>query len=84
LTSKRRGKPSNNNLDPETKHEAIDLLHSRYYDFRPTLAHEKLSEVHEPKLSVESVRQIMIAESLWKPRKGKRQAIQETYLHDQN
>jgi transposase len=75
LISKRRGKPSNNQLQPEIKQQAIDLLHSRYADFGPTLAHEKLSEVHELKLAVETVRQIMIAEELWKPRKVKHKPV---------
>jgi transposase len=77
LISKRRGKPSNNRLKAETKQQAIDLLYSRYHDFGPTLAHEKLTEVHEVTLSVESVRQIMIAEALWKPRKVKRKAVHQ-------
>ena len=77
LISKRRGKPSNNRLKAETKQEATDLLYSRYHDFGPTLAHEKLTEVHDLTLSVESVRQIMIAEELWKPRKVKRTAVHQ-------
>jgi transposase/uncharacterized protein YifE (UPF0438 family) len=80
LISKRRGKPSNNRLKAETKQEAIDLLHSRYHDFGPTLAHEKMTEVHDLTLSVESVRQIMIAEELWKPRKVKRTAVHQMRL----
>ena len=75
LISKRRGMPSNNRLKPEIKRRAIDLLHSRYDDFGPTLAHEKLTEVHKVILSVESVRQIMIAEELWKPRKVRRKSV---------
>ena len=75
LISKRCGKPSNNRLKTEVKQQAVDLLHSRYHDFGPTLAHEKLSEIHKLKLSPESVRQIMIAEGLWKSRKVKRKAV---------
>ncbi len=77
LISKRRGKPSNNRLRPEVRRQAIDLLHSRYHDFGPTLAHEKLTEAHEVILSVESVRQIMILEELWKPRKVRRKAVHQ-------
>jgi len=69
LISKRRGKPSNNQLKPEIKQKAIDLLHSRYQDFGPTLAHEKLCELHGLQLSIESVRKIMIGEEIWQPRK---------------
>jgi len=77
LISKRRGKPSNNRLKPEVKRQAIDLLHARYHDFGPTLAHEKLTEVQGLNLSVESVRQIMIVEELWKPRKVRRKAVHQ-------
>jgi transposase len=72
LISKRRGKPSNNRLKAEIRQQAIALIEKNYRDFGPTLAHEKLTEVHELKLSVESVRQIMIAQEWWKPRKAKR------------
>ena len=77
LISERRGRPSNNQLKPEIKRQAIDLIHKRYPDFGPTLAHEKLTEVHGVKLSVGSVRQIMIAEGLWKPKKTKSAVIHQ-------
>jgi len=71
LVSQRRGKPSNHQIEPGTKQQAIDLIYEHYRDFGPTLAHEKLSEVHGLKLSDESVRKIMIAEGLWKPKRAK-------------
>ena len=80
LISKRRGQPSNHRLKVEVKQAAIDLLHSRYADFSPTLAHEKLVEVHKLKLGKESVRQLMIAEGLWKQRRKKRQAVHQMRL----
>ncbi len=72
LQNKSRGKPSNNRLPAKTRQEAIDLLHSHYADFGPTFAHEKLVEKHRLKLSSGSVRQIMISENLWAPRKVKK------------
>lgn len=72
LVSKRRGSPGNNRLPAEVKKQALDLLKSKYQGFGPTLAHEKLTEIEKVKVSVESVRQWMIVERLWKPRKGKR------------
>ena len=72
LVSKRRGRASNNRMGAETERAAVDLLHSRYADFGPTLACEKLVEKHGLKLSVGSVRKIMIAEELWKPKKARR------------
>jgi hypothetical protein len=39
--------------------------------FRPTLAHEKLTEVHHLGISRESVRRIMIEAGIWKPKRAK-------------
>ena len=71
LVSARRGKPSNNQLDAGVTQRALDLIKEKYDDFGPTLAHEKLTEVHGLKLSRESVRQIMIAERIWSPKRAK-------------
>jgi transposase len=71
LVSRRRGKPSNYQLDPNTVQKAIDLIYEHYQDFGPTLAHEKLIEKHDLRLSRESVRRIMIAEGWWKPKRAK-------------
>jgi transposase len=71
LVSQRRGKPSNNRLDAETQQKAIDLLYEHYRDFGPTLAHEKLTEKHDLRISRESVRGIMIAEGMWKAKRAK-------------
>jgi transposase len=72
LVSKRRGKPSNNRLDAGIVQQTLDLIKAKYEDFGPTLAHEKLTEVHGLQLSRESVRQIMIAEKIWKPKKRRK------------
>ena len=77
LVSQRRGKPSNNRLEPTTIQEAIDLIYERYRDFGPTLAHEKLTEIHALCLSRESVRRIMVAEGLWKPKRAKRPPVHQ-------
>ena len=66
LLSKRRGKASNNQLCPTVVTQALSLIKKHYYDFGPTLAHEKITEQHGLKLSVESVRQLMIKNGLWK------------------
>ncbi len=72
LVSKKRGKPSNNRLKPGIRQQALDLLYRHYYDFGPTLAHEKLTERHHLKLAIETVRKLMIAEGLWKHKKSKK------------
>lgn len=72
LVSKRRGRPSNHQLSAEVKQQALALLQSQYQGFGPTLACEKLQEREHLLISVESVRQLMIAEGLWKPHKLKK------------
>lgn len=47
-------------LSEEIKKNALDIIHNQYIDFGPTLAHEKLTEVHGFKLSLWSVRNIVI------------------------
>lgn len=77
LISRRRGRPGNNRLAAAVKQQALELLHSRYPDFGPTLAHEKLTESHQLKLSVETVRQLMIAEGLWATRHARHSAAHQ-------
>ena len=72
LVSKRRGQPSNNQLAEETREKVLDLLKSKYIGFGPTLACEKLVEVEHLKISNESVRQLMLAEGLWKAKKARK------------
>jgi transposase len=77
LVSARRGKPSNNRLDADLFQEVLRLIKANYEDFGPTLAHEKLTEVHQLQISRESVRRIMIAEQIWKPKRAKQSAIHQ-------
>jgi transposase len=72
LVSKHRGRRSNNRLSEEVKERALNLLKTKYKGFGPTLAHEKLVERENLNLSDESIRRLMIAEELWKPRKAKK------------
>lgn len=72
LVSKHRRRKGNNRLPDEVKKRALNLLKTKYKGFGPTLAHEKLVEREKLKLSDESVRQLMIEENLWKPRKAKK------------
>jgi len=72
LISRQRGCSSHNRLAEDIKKRALNLLKTKYQGFGPTLAHEKLVEKEKLKLSDESVRQLMIVEDLWKPRKVKK------------
>src|SRR5215217_862751 len=76
LISKRRGQPSNNRLPEKTIKRARQLLRSRYHDFGPTLAAEKLA-IEGVSLSVETVRQLLIGEGLWKAKRVRRVVIHQ-------
>lgn len=77
LISARRGKPSNHRLAAGVEEEVLNLLKEKYKDFGPTLAHEKLTEVHQLQISRESVRRIMIEEQIWKPKRAKQPAVHQ-------
>src|SRR5947209_8166726 len=77
LVSKRRGRPSNNRLAPPLCTRAGELLRALYYDFGPTLAHEKLTAEHGLRLSIESVRRLMIREGLWQVRRARKAAVHQ-------
>lgn len=77
LVSKRRGQPSSNHLSVAVKQKVLDLLKGKYQGFGPTLACEKLVEVEKLKISDESVRQMMIAEELWKARKERKVIVHQ-------
>ncbi|MFZ5559183.1 MAG: ISNCY family transposase [Patescibacteria group bacterium] len=61
-----RGRQGNRIVDPEIVEKVKYYLQTKYYDFKPTFAMEKLEENHQIKLSKEKVRQIMVEMGLWK------------------
>ncbi len=62
LVSGHRGQCPNNTIGAAVHAEIMDRVRTRYVDFGPTLACKKLVEVHRYSLSVETLRQWMIAE----------------------
>ena len=77
LVSRRRGKRPNNRINDALRQQILSLVRSRYADFGPTLACEKLAEYHDRKVSVETLRQWMIADGLWKPKARKQARIHQ-------
>lgn len=63
LVSRRRGKRPNNSFSTEFRATVISLLKGRYADFGPTLACEKLREIHGLCLSIETLRKGMVEEA---------------------
>jgi len=77
LVSRHRGKRPNNQIADAIRRQILDLVRSRYADFGPTLACEKLAELHGHKISTETLRQWMIADGLWKPKPRRRARIHQ-------
>src|SRR4051795_9797022 len=77
LISKRRGRPSNRRQPAELRATALAIIRERYWDFGPTLAVEKLGELHGIALGRETLRQWMMADGLWVDRKQRLKRVHQ-------
>lgn len=77
LVSRKRGRPSNHQLAVGVADRALAIVRERYADFGPTLAAEKLAELHGLKIGVETLRGLMTAAGLWIPRKQRAAKIHQ-------
>ncbi|MBW5987747.1 hypothetical protein BKN43_11150 [Klebsiella quasipneumoniae] len=77
MANRRREKPSNNQLPDGLAQYALSIIRERYTDFGPTLACEKLAELHDVHLSKEIVRSLMDKAGRWLPRKQRAPKIQQ-------
>ncbi len=83
LASTRRGKPSNRSYPAALRTEVLGLIKASYPDFGPTLACEKLAERHDIHLGVETVRQWMLANGVWRDRRQRLKPVhQPRYRRD--
>jgi hypothetical protein len=83
LVSRKRGRPSNRCYPVDLRDAATGIIRERYPDFGPTLAAEKLAELHDIHLARETVRQWMIAAGLWKDRRARLKTVhQPRYRRD--
>jgi hypothetical protein len=71
LISKRRGKPSNRAHGAAIRQTCLAIVRERYEDFGPTLAAEKLAEIHGLPIGVETLRQWMIDDGIWVRRRDR-------------
>lgn len=76
LVSKKRGM-QNRLMKAETKAAIINKLKTTYQNCGPTFVWEKLVKQDKVKVSLETVRQIMIAEGLWESRKRRRLRVHQ-------
>jgi hypothetical protein len=83
LISKKRGLPSNRRTPYDVRAAAMAIVRSRYADFGPTLAAEKLRELHDICLGRETVRVWMAQAGIWCTRKKRRGRVyQPRYRRD--
>jgi transposase len=73
------GRVSNRRIAPRIRKRALSLIKTRYSDFGPTLAREKLKTEHSVCLAIETVRTFMMQEKLWKPQPRKESAQYRTW-----
>src|SRR4051812_39136508 len=82
LASRRRGQPSNRSYPGVLRTEVMGIR-ERYADFGPTLAGEKLAQLHGIELARETIRQWMMVAGLWKDRRQRvRPVHQPRYRRD--
>ena len=65
LASRKRGMPSNRRLPAELALRATAIVRELYSDFGPTLAREKLMELHGVHVGKETLRSWMMAAEIW-------------------
>jgi transposase len=75
LVSHQRGQPGHRQLPSGVADMALTIIRQRYPDFGPTLACEKLREIHGLVLAKETVRHLMTEGGLWIPRKQRPSSI---------
>ena len=75
LISKKRQQPSNRRHSEEFRNAALDLIRERYLDFGPTLAREKLIELHHISVAKETLRQWMTEAGIWVSRRERKQRV---------
>jgi len=77
LISKRRGRRSNRRKPEALRRAVLAIIREWYWDFGPTLAAEKLREVHGIALGRETLRLWMIEAGLWLDRKQRRKRVHQ-------
>lgn len=72
LVHRSRGRPSNRAKPQKLRRQVLELIREKYTDFGPTLASEKLAELHKIVLSDETLRLWMRAEGIFNGRRRAR------------
>lgn len=75
IVSRQRGQLGHHRLPSQLASMALSIIRDRYPDFGPTLACEKLRELHGIVIGKETVRRLMMDAGLWIPHKLRTPAI---------
>lgn len=67
-----KGRASGRRVKPEIAEAVSEAVAVRYQDFGPTLAQEMLGRVEKIRISVSTVRRLMIAGKQWQAKRGKK------------
>jgi transposase len=72
LASGKRGRPSNRRYTDEFRSKVLSIVREKYWDFGPTLAREKLLELHDISIGLETLRLWMIDDKIWITRQAQK------------
>jgi transposase len=76
IAHRNRGRAAPNKMREELEARIGEIIKKKYADFRPTLASEKLLELHAIRVGQEKLRQIMMAKGIWRVRRRKKEVHQ--------
>ena len=76
IAHRNRGRAAPNKMREELEGRIGEIIKKKYADFKPTLASEKLLELHAIRVGREKLRQIMIAKGIWRVRRRKKEVHQ--------
>ena len=74
-----KGKVSNHHIDTSVKEKVLQRIRSRYDDFKPGFATEKITEDYHIAISSKTIRFWMSEEGLWKPRTHRKQGTYRSW-----
>lgn len=77
MNNQSRGHTGNRLLPASLTDQTLSIIRERYRDFGPTLAREKLEEIHGLVLGKETIRRLMIKAGLWIPRRQRAPKIHQ-------
>lgn len=77
IASKKRGRPSNRAFPDALRQTVLEIIEREYWDYGPTLVSEMLLDLHDIKLSKETLRIWMMAAGLWVNNRAERRRLHQ-------